>query len=313
MTWRAAGAAIWLTGCARGQTPPPAPPPVVTIADPSAFLVTSLCPDGMPSVIEGCANPSPQKASDQLLTRRHDFEGPTVGNYLDADAFATDDGAHWVTTWSFTPYGPFTASNGDGGEVYVLDGPIVRISGTQDGSADYVQGFYGAGCGGQGWVLFKTDAPTGQYASLVTNLYDEEIPSPCSAQDQSLVNYRLEQVNIPLFVNDVSMPKTLPTVISEHYSGKSVDFASEMERSFFAEGIGRVGWEYWNITPTTPTQDADVAQRCPLTLWSTAPISEVSGTRWYFHNCSWPVFWFMTDGAMTGDSWGWPPGATQWP
>lgn len=248
-----------------------------------------------------------------MITRRHDFDGPTVSNYLIGDSFLSDDGTYYVTTWSFKPYGPFVALNGDGGEIYLTDGDTVRITATQDGGNPYLQGFYGAKCGGQGWIVFKNNAPTGSWASVTANLNDSEIPSPCTDQNQSLTQYRLEQIPIPFNINGLSTPIVLPTIISEHYGGKSMEYASALERSFFAQGVGRVGWEAWTTTPTTPLEKTDVQTRCVHTTYSITPPAGPPGTSWYQHGCSWPINIFTTDGKMTGDSYAWPKVPSDWP
>jgi len=91
----------------------------------------------------------------------------------------------------------------------------VRIAATEDGGQMHVvQGFYGAACGGTGWILFRNDAPSGRWATTVARLRGEPIPSPCQANRFALTRYRLEAVSLPFIIGGRRVDRTLPTVIS---------------------------------------------------------------------------------------------------
>src|SRR5271156_6284916 len=102
-----------LAGCSRAA---PSLGPV-TIDDPIAYLVQSRCPDGALEVAEPkCPGAAPQRASDPMRMRRHDWPAPA--GYVAPDAVLGADGPE--TLWSFAPSGLFVPSHGDGGEVYVV-------------------------------------------------------------------------------------------------------------------------------------------------------------------------------------------------
>src|SRR5580658_3049947 len=110
-----------LVGCSRAATPIGPQ----TLGDPLAYLVQSLCPDGRLEVAEpNCPGAAPQRASDPMRMRRRDWPAPD--GYVAQDAILGAYGPE--TLWSFSPWGPFVAAHGDGGEVYVVAGPTVRIA-----------------------------------------------------------------------------------------------------------------------------------------------------------------------------------------
>jgi hypothetical protein len=79
-----------------------------------------------------------------------------------SDTVAADDGRSFVTTSDYPSYGGhFDASTGDGGEVYVVENGVVRISETQDGSKPGITYFVAKG--GTGWLLFDNKVPTGSW------------------------------------------------------------------------------------------------------------------------------------------------------
>lgn len=299
----AALCALVLGSCGHVSTLPIPPPPAVgpvTIADATLFLAQVRCADGRLQIEEpACVDPTMQIAADALVSRRHDW--PAGVAYQISDSWMIDRNT-FETTWSYPPFGPFSQSNGDGGELYTTDGITVRISATQDGGKPYLQGFYGAGCGGTGWVLFRNDAPTGSWASLVASLTDYPIPSPCRAGTPAFTRYRLESVTAPWIINGAVRMVTTPTVISEHFNAVDLASATALERSFFAAGIGRIVWEAWT---TSPPVGAQLPARCPGTDWSTPP-----APGWTLSDCRTSTNVQAADGSLTGTAFGWPqPGS----
>ena len=279
-----------LLALAAAATPGP-----TTIPDPVAFLVQARCPDGRLQVAEPDCPARPQRASDPMLERRHDWPGP-VG-FVAQDTLIGPDGPE--TLWDFAPFGAFSAAKGDGGEVYAVEAGTVRISVTQDGGKPYLQGFYGRSCGGAGWIAFRTDAPTARWASVVARLSDQPVPSPCRTSSTSVTRYRLERVTARWIIDGQPRSLALPTVISEHYNSSSLDRASRMERSFFARGVGRIIWEAW--TKGAP-MGADLQTRCPGSDWSGPP-----GPGWKLSDCRTTTNLVADDGRMSGQAFGWPP------
>lgn len=266
--------------------------------DVASFLAQLRCPlDGNLEIAEpNCLGARPQVASDPMFMRRHDWPAPA--GYQIEDSFRSNDGSYDETTWAYPPFGPFIAANGDGGEVYVIDGGTVRISVTQDGGSPYIQGFFGAGCGGTGWVLFRSDAPTGSWVSLVATLHDEPLRSSCSAANSAFTRYRLEQVAIPFVIGGSQQTLTLPTIISEHYNAALIARATAMERTFMARGVGRAVWEAWT---TGAPSSRDTAVRCPGTSWSIRPAAG-----WVLSDCRYSTNLVTADGSLSGDTYGWP-------
>ena len=281
-------ALLLLCGCV---THTPVGPP--TITDPASFLTQLRCMDGGLEIAEpGCVS-APQKATDAVTMRRHDWPAPT--GYAVFDAPIGVDGPE--TIWDYAPFGDFVAANSDGGEVYVVAGNTVRISITQDGGTPGLQGFYGARSLGTGWVAFRTDAPTGSWATMVAALKDCPVPSSiCLPTSQAFTRYRLENVALPWIIGGAPQSITLPTIISEHYDKSTLAASSNMERSLFVQGVGRAVWESWSRTNVLPVQ----ANRCPGTAWSTSP-----GPGWVLNDCRYGTN--VVSGPADVPVYTWPP------
>ncbi len=281
-----------------------APSPGV-IPDVAVFLAQSRCANGDLEVeATGCSGARPQRAADPMLTRRRDWPAPA--GYQSEDSFQADDGAYFETTFAYPPFGPFNARHGDGGEIYIIDGAGVRIAATEDGGRmNVMQGFYGARCGGTGWILFRNDAPTGRWAEAVARLSDQPLGARCQAKNAAYTRYRLEIVALPFILRGVRKTLSLPTVISEHYNAGTLAQATGLERTFMVKGVGRAVWESWSRKPSSLK---DLAQRCPGTAWSTPPTPG-----WYLNDCRYATNLVPADGSLTGDGYGWPVSGLTWP
>jgi hypothetical protein len=257
--------------------PPPVilPTPMPTPAmDVYAYLAQSKMLDGNTA--------TPQRESDALFFRRQDF-----GSYQISDSLLADDGSYAITTWSHSPFGPFVAANGDGGEQYIVEGSTVRIAATQDGGKPGVQWLNGPQCGGTGWVLFRADA-TRDWKSLVAQLNDVSTPTECSLDklSPSYTRYRIADVTFPIL-------GTIEAVISEHYDAATIADSTAMERFFMAKGWGRLVWQSWGRAPAR----IDLSARCLDFGWN-------SLEGWQLNDCREAVNVIKTNGSLTGkDEW----------
>ena len=266
-----------------------------TISDVRIFLAQTRCANGAPPYLANTSQPQ-QKASDSMFYRRHDW--PVVGGQI-SDTVVSDDGNSYITTWSYSPWKEFVAANGDGGEVYVVEGDTVRIDHTQDGSLPYIQYFVGKNCGGTGWILFKNDAPTGSWKEITGSLYIEQDLNTCPGAKllTGLVRYRLEDVVFPFVINGQKQNITASAIISEHYDGKTIATSKYLERFFLAAGWGRLLWEAWS---TEKGAGMDLSARNPGTSFSTPP-----ATGWNMYDCRLTTDIEPADGSLTVDAYGW--------
>lgn len=186
-----------LTACSGGSSSnsSPSPPnstPTVTITDPMNYFGTI-------------------QVSDSWTTERFD-----IGNYQAVQTFIT--GSNTATTiWSYPPFGPFVAANGDGGETYVLNGDTAYATSTQDGSQPGITQF------GTAWPVFDVYAPQCPTVRAVTN----------GRECAQSMTFSGTPSNI-----------TANTIMLDHDDSPTV-----VERFYFAWGVGRVVWEAWQQGP----------------------------------------------------------------
>lgn len=199
-----------LTACAGS---PPAP---ITIPDPLSYIAQSRSANGDAT--------NPLRAPDPMVYRRFDF-----GHVQASDSFLTGP-ASAITTWSYAPWGPFVAANGDGGETYELQGDAVHITYTKHGGI-----------------------PTTELVPHWTALTTSTVPC-----NQGWTTYSLLERGCQTSVVYPGLGP-IPTVVSEHLNPVE-HFA---ERIFLARGWGRLAWQTFRQTgaPVDPT-------RCPDFGWN---------------------------------------------
>lgn len=180
--------------------------------------------------------------------------------------------------WDYAPFGSYEPERGDGFQVAEIGGDgWVRITSTRDGGKPYVQHFVGQHCNGSGWLLFKADAQSGVWKDALASLNIAQDPTTCPPSlNPAYTRYRLEQVAFPFAIQGALSTKTLSTVISEHFNGRSIATSVSLERFYLSRGFGLMRWEAWGPEPPV----VDLSQRCTPIEWSVAPV-----TGWNLHDC----------------------------
>jgi hypothetical protein len=279
------------------------------ISDMNGYLVQATCPGELTPNNCAYAKQTKDLITTPLTFRRLDWPGAYSGvisdNVLDPSIGAV------ISTFKTTPFdGRFNPPN-DGGDVYMNITNINRIGDaavavkTQTGSLTPIY-FVGYTCGYTSWLLFPQSLPTyGQgWGSAVAELGQSSTPGTnCNLQNMSpaFTRYRLENVNIPFLINNVRSTLVIPTVISEHYNGSSIAVSTQLERFYFAQGWGKLRWEFW----TTSTPSRNLAGECPtVPTWEVAP--SFSGAQ--LTDCrTWTNIIPNTRGWSVSDyRWGWP-------
>lgn len=161
-----------------------------------------------------------------------------------------------------------------------------------------LQHFVGPTCGGDGWVLFRQDAPTGHWTEMDARLANTDDGHCPSRLGHAYTRWRLEDVQWTFYFGTTREQLTLPTVVSEHYNRSSIAEATALERFYFAKGVGRVRWSAWNKTG----MHTDTA-RCPAVPYDGAP--DPSG--WALADCrTWTAIEPPGDASWTASRFGWP-------
>jgi hypothetical protein len=273
--------------------------------DMASYFAQLRCPDGAFPGNTSCA------AVQQLPTnpehwRRADWGVPPVPYYAIDDSVLSGDQTKVTQTWSYSPWGKFTAANGDGGQALFTDGNEVWIDHTQDGSYDGISYFIGRNCGGTGWTVVdkRLGIPSGSWASKIALLrISKDDPSACRSRlDSAYTRWRRENVKMPYQLRGAVTTLAGPTIISEHYNNKTIATSTAMERSLYRGGIIR--WEAWIIGRPA---GRDLPERCPYfsfsapdgasgnDWWAPAPGWTLSDCRTYTQIISAPGIWKFAD------------------
>jgi hypothetical protein len=278
-----------------GTSPVPTAGEGLNLAD---FVVPWICPDGRPEIVEGRCGAHPQAVQDVQAMRFHDLPG---SNSTD-EAYQVGGGwtlgaNRYVAIYSYSPWREWRLPD-DGGEVYAVEGDHVRAVMTQDGGKPYLQVFQGPECGGDGWMLFWSDAPTGRWAERVVRLAIGKEGDPCHPMGQSLTRYRVEQVPWTLFVDGKPETHVERTVVVQHYDRETIAKSQAMEEFYLVRHAGRLRWSSYT---TSAPRGADLSLRCP-----SRPYTGDSDPRFRLNDCRDLTNLRSDSEAMTGERYGWP-------
>lgn len=243
---------------------------------PLATMFACVLPAPLPITHITIANPMAYLAEEREHAGRHDWPLPegyvTLANVREGDTTARQ-------TWDFAPFGSYEPDRGDGFQVAEIGTDHwVRFTSTRDGGTSWVQHFVGQRCNGTGWLVFGADAPTGSWRAVVARLNIARDPTTCPPRlNDALTRYRLEQIEFPFAVAGQRSTRTISTVISEHYDGRTIDMAEALERSYLGQGYGLLRWEAWGRTPPSIP---DLPERCGHVAFSDPP-----APGWWLRDC----------------------------
>jgi hypothetical protein len=264
---------------------------------PDDYLVPWACADGVLEMASpGCPDAHPITAQEPLRMRPHDLPG------RNSDELAYQIGGGWVISpgrfasiWSYRPWGRWTLPD-DGGEVYAAEGDTARAVMTQDGGKPYLQVFQGPECGGDGWLLFATDAQPDRWTERVARLSGGRVGEPCHPLGQALTRYRISDIDLEFTHDGVRERYKVRTVITQHFDHETIAKSQAMEEFYFGYHVGRYRWS--SYTRSAP-MGADLDLRCPA-----RPYTGEGG--FTLNDCRDLTNLRSGDGAMTGAGYGWP-------
>ncbi len=173
----------------------------------ASYFAQLRCADGAFPTKSPC-NAVLQLPTDLEYWRRADWGIPGVPYYAIDDSILSADHTKVSQTWSYSPWGKFTAANGDGGQALFSNENEVWIDHTQDGSYDGIYYFIGRNCGGTGWTVVdkRLGMPTGSWASKVAVLHTSKgDPAACGSRlDSAYTRWRMENVKMPYQLHGTS-------------------------------------------------------------------------------------------------------------
>lgn len=261
------------------------------------YLVPWMCDDGVMAMAEPSCSAHPARADEMLRMRPHDLPG------RNSDDLGYQVGGGWTLApgryaaiYSYRPWREWTLPD-DGGEVYAAEGTTARAVMTQDGGKPYVQVFQGPECGGDGWLLFRTDAVPGRWIETVARLTIGKVGDPCHPMGEALTRYRVEDLAVRFSNNGVPEQWIVRTVIVQHFDHSTVAKSQAMEEFYFGYHVGRYRWS--SYTRAAPV-GADLDIRCPV-----RPFTGEAG--FTLNDCRDLTNLRSDDDAMSGERYGWPP------
>jgi hypothetical protein len=221
------------------------------------YLVEYRC--GEAATPWSCTNPVPHIAYENRYWRRYDLGLPPAGYVASESVLLQVTGSNVVAqTWSWSPFGKFNQTRGDGGQVLLTDGHAATYLYTQDGSYAGKQYF----CG-DGWPIARSDFDATWRVVVPQLAIGKGGWDQCpTARVPGYTRYRLITGTVfPAAWQGA--PFTLPvnTLVSEHYGGSLPVYSCAMERFEHGWHYGLLRWEAWNQCGLAPT--ADLATRCP--------------------------------------------------
>ncbi len=262
----------------------------VTIQELGAYFCQLRCVDGSLPLLNPSLQAVRQQMGDLIFWQRY----ANMGSNSSVDAVEYG-GNGYVLTWRFGDH--FDLGIGAGGEFYRVLGKVCKIWFTQDGGTPGKQFFVAPGDGPwDGWVVCDDETPTGKWKDGIATLGIASNPeAKLPSYSKSYTRFRRELVTFDALVFGDLRKITLWAIISEHYDNATIESSSALERSFYAEGIGRAAWESWK-------RNHPGTSRITGTDWSAAP----PGAGWVFSDGGNNMRFERKDGSFNVSSYGWP-------
>ena len=237
------------------------------------FLVQDVCTDAAGHVLPGAtpldnpdACPRRRKLAigERLPYHKRDWPGVSdrdarPGGYQASDSIPirTSLGPAVLQTYDFGDpprrFGQLDA--GDGGQVAFFTGTSASFGVTEDGGAG-LQLFIGPGCAPvDGWVVVDrsfTVQPAGNTLARITRqarLCPDRL-------GYAYTRWRVQPVSYRTMARSRSGRAELPTLVSEHFGGRTVEDADHLERFQFTQALGYTRWERWqNLAASNRAED----------------------------------------------------------
>ena len=225
-------------------------------------LVQDVCVDAANRPITGAtpldgANLCPRRRKlaigERLPYHKHDWPGAAdrdarPGGYQASDSIPirTSLGPAVLQTYDFgdLPRRFGVLDQGDGGQVAFFTGTSAAFGVTEDGGAG-LQLFIGPGCAPvDGWVIVDRGfamQPAGEALARITR-------NPRLCPDRlgyAYTRWRVQPVSYRTMARGRPGRAELPTLVSEHFGGRSVAAADHLERFQFTQALGYTRWERW--------------------------------------------------------------------
>ena len=226
------------------------------------FLVQDVCADATGRAVPGAspldgaaACPRHRKLAigERLPYHKHDWPGaadqvarPDGYQASDSIPIRTSLGPAVLQTYDFgdPPRRFGQLDSGDGGQVAFFSATTASFGITEDGGAG-LQLFIGPGCAPvDGWVVvgrgFATQ-PTGDTLARITR-QSRLCPDRLG---YSYTRWRVQPVSYRTMARGRPGRAELPTLVSEHFGGRTVEDADHLERFQFTQALGYTRWERW--------------------------------------------------------------------
>lgn len=233
------------------------------------FMVQDVCVDASDKIIYGMnVTPLSESAScprrrnlspgELLPYHKHDWpnenEKTRAGGYQRSDSYASLMGSSKVAVQTFEFLGKEKAnamSPGDGGQIVDVAHGDASIILTQD--AGGLKFFIGPNCSSpttrsslyHSWLLFDGQIQINRSGQAIATLRQITDLNICpNSRDYALTIWKIKDIT---YRKDEAWHRTEPltTIVSEHFSRKSIDASDAMERMYMTRELGWTRWEAW--------------------------------------------------------------------
>lgn len=266
------------------------------------FLVQDVCVGLRGKVLKlsptdsRCKSTRELKQGEKLFYHKHDQKGNNTDpaaalGYQRSDSFMTANGIA-VQIFDFGVGGSKfgVKDTNDGFNAYESAGTYSAIIATQDATGG-IQYFMSPTCTAftdfsqinDSWVIGPNTFSTSELGSIVTPLMIEKSYKVCPSlrYDESLTMWHMPGIL------SYTSGHALATVLSYHYSHKTVAESDHLEKFFFTDQFGMTRWERWE-RPNTPyhtDEEARANAKAATATCNGASVAEDVIGKWYRVDC----------------------------
>jgi hypothetical protein len=236
-------------------------------ADVLDYMIQNVCVDANGKVRpispldSACKKQRDLRLGEPLPYHKHDWDAQLPGGRQRGDSFPVFHAqlglvAFHTFDWGdgVRQFGRYDGVNGDGGSLVAVGNGLVGSIMTIDQKGGVQMFVNGDHCHGLattdsllvGWPFAPEDLsaqPFGVFHSEIKKV--KELDEPCPTRYAHAITAWYFIDFVPMSAPNIPGRRFLHALVSEHYSGLSIENSPNMERMYFSRELGRMRWERW--------------------------------------------------------------------